>query len=52
MERLLAMGSRVAIPAAIVLAGLQRYSTTRLLYITESAMYDVKGGTRGMALVS
>jgi prohibitin 1 len=36
MERLLGLGSRIAIPAAIVLAAAQ------------SAMYDVKGGTRAV----
>jgi len=36
MERILGFGSRIAIPAAILLAGAQ------------SAMYDVKGGTRAV----
>jgi prohibitin 1 len=47
MERILSYGSRFAIPAAILLAGAQRHSIL-LNYADQSAIYDVKGGTRAV----
>lgn len=47
MERILGFGSRLAIPAAILLAGAQRCN-----WLCDdadgSAMYDVRGGTRAV----
>ena len=47
MERILSYGSRLAIPAAILLAGAQRCYVHHLPS-NQSAMYDVKGGSRAV----